>query len=73
MTTAKHALTVGARVRVVNYHGEQIPASHRLGTGVVRDFYMDGAERRAYVLFPKAMKCGGWPVEMLRVVTGGAK
>lgn len=61
-------INVGDRVTVVNFHGEPIPATARLGVGEVRDLWTDCGERRAYVWWHGARMYGGWPVEMLRKV-----
>lgn len=61
-------INVGDRVTVVNFHGEPIPATARLGVGSVREVYIDCGEVKAEVWFFVPLVRGSWPVEMLRKV-----
>lgn len=64
-------LKIGNKVKVVNFHGESIPATFELGYGYVRSFYKEPGtqgENRVEVYFPLSGKLGGWPPEMLQTL-----
>lgn len=64
-------LKIGSKVKIVNFHNEEIPATLELGVGYVRDFYREPGtegEDRVEVYFPVSGKIGGWPPEMLVAV-----
>ncbi len=64
MTNA--TITIGTKVKVVNFHGEQFQLTNKLGAGYIKCFFNYCGEERAEVYFPKIQKRGGYPVEMLR-------
>lgn len=68
MTIMLNTITIGSRVKVVNFHGEDFHLTAKLSIGYVREFYVECGERRALVFFPRYGQPGGWPVEMLREV-----
>lgn len=61
-------LNISRKVKVVNYHGEDFPLTNKLGHGYIRAFFTECGEQRAEVYFPRLGKCGGYPVEMLKIV-----
>ena len=64
-------MNIGSLVTPSNYHGEPIRATFTLGTGIVRELFIDpvDGEGKAAVQFSDCW--GIWPVECLNVVQRG--